>query len=169
MAKRVFQAANWTAGAFADTSAITNANYMALRGGSATQLINVLAITLSGFAGASAASIMQLGRSSTVATTPTALASPNQDGPMHPATAALALPPVPFVAAAAGPQRSAAITDAKLNLGFNLFGGIFNWQAGVDSIWTILGNTASFGESVLSNFTGGASGSVSGHIVYEPL
>lgn len=168
MAKRVFQAANWTAAATADTSAHTNAQYMALKGGSGTQLIDILEVELAGLAGASAPSIMQLARVSTIETTPTALATPNQDGPMHPSSAALAAPPVSFVAAAAGPQRSAITTDGKLNLALNLFGGIVRWIAGPGSAWSQLGNTASLGESILSAFTGSTSGSLSSHIVYEP-
>lgn len=171
MAKRIFHAVNWTPTATADTTAHANATYMALRGGSTTQLLNVLEIQVAGLApSASAPTILQFARCSTVATTPTALAAPNSDGPMHPSTAALAAPPVSFVAAAAGPQREAATSHPRLNLGFNAFGGIVRWFAGQEGMeWGILGSTASLGESVLSAFTGGTVGAVSAHIIYEPL
>lgn len=168
MAKRTFHANNWTPTATADTSALANATYMALKGGSSTQFINISEVYIAGMAGASSPTFMQLARVSTVETTPTALASPNSDGPMHPSTAALAAVPVSFVAAAAGPQRSAVTTDAKLELGINAFGGIVRWVAYPGEEWGQIGNTASLGESVLSAFTGGTVGAVNAHIVYEP-
>lgn len=169
MAKRIFQASNFTPTATADTTALGNATYMALQGGSGTQLLTVLEIMVSGFAGASAPTILQFARCSNVGTTPTALAAPNSDGPAHPSTAALAAPPVSFVAAAAGPQRSSATTDARLDMGLNAFGGIKRWVAAPGAEWYILGNTASLGCSVLSAFTGGTVGAISSHIEYEPL
>jgi hypothetical protein len=169
MAQRVFHAPNFTPTAQADTGALTNATYMAIKGGSSTQLINISEVAGMGLAGASGAMIMQLARVTTVETTPTALASPNSDGPKHPSTAALAAAPVSFVAAAAGPQRSAATTDAKLELNFNAFGGIFRWQVPRGEEWAQIGNTQPLGESVYSQFTGGSSNAISAHIVYEPL
>lgn len=169
MAQRIFHAPNFTPTAQADGGALTNATYMALRGGSGTQFLNVSEIAGMGLAGASGAMIMQMARASTAATTPTALASPNSDGPKHPSTVALALPPVSFVAAAAGPQRSSTTSDPKLELNFNAFGGIFRWQVPRGEEWGILGNTGPLGESVYSQFTGGSSNAISAHIVYEPL
>lgn len=168
MAKRSFAAANWTPTATADTTALANATYQALKGGSATQKIDILEVMVSGLAGASSPTILQLARVSTVETTPTALASPNQDGPADASTAALAAPPVSFVAAAAGPQRSAVTTDAKLNMAINAFGGILRWNAAPTQQWNQIGNTASLGESVLSAFTGGTVGAISSHLLYEP-
>ena len=170
MAKRVFQAVNFTPTAVADTTAMTNATYMALRGGSSTQRLNVLDFMISGLvASTSSPTILQFARHSTVATTPTALAAPNSDGPLDPATAALAAPPVAFVAAAAGGQRSAVTTDSRLNLGFNAQGGVVRYNAAPDQDFRILGNTAAFGEASLSAFTGGTVGAISASILYEPL
>lgn len=168
MAKRIFHAANWTPTATADTSAHANATYMALKGGSSTQLINIVEVYIGGLAGASSPTLMQLARVSTIETTPTALASPNSDGPAHASTAALAAAPVSFVAAAAGPQRSAVTTDAKLELALNAFGGIVRWVAAPGGEWSQIGNTAALGESILSAFTGGTVGAISAHIMYEP-
>jgi hypothetical protein len=169
MAKRSFQATNYTPTAQADTTALTNATYQGLKGGSGTQRLEVNEVLISGLGGASSPTIMQFARASTVETTPTALASPNQDGPLDPETAALAAPPVSFVAAATGPQRSATTTDAKLNLALNAFGGIVRWNSGPDLKWIIVGATAPGGESLLSAFTGGTVGAISSHILYEPL
>lgn len=169
MAKRTFQESNWTPAATADTTAIASAAYMALQGGSATQLLRVSEIMVTGMAGASAPTILQMARCSNVGTTPTALAAPVSDGPKHPSTAVLSAPPVSFVAAAAGPQRSSAVTDARLDMSLNAFGGIKRWQAAPDDEWFILGNTANAGCSVLSAFSGGTPGAVNSHITYEPL
>ena len=170
MAKRAFIAGGQTFSAQAYTAALTSATYMALKGGSGTQLVDVLEVLISGMATASTVAAMQLTRASTVETTPTALASPNSDGPMHPATAALAAPPVSFVAAGTGPQASAVTTDAKLNFGMNLFGGIVRWNAAPTQQWSILGNTADLGEAILFNSSsgGGSSGAANAHIIYEP-
>lgn len=169
MACRIFQAVNWTPTATADTTALAGGTYMAIKGGSGTQQIDVHEIVVSGLAGSTAPAIMQMARVSTIETTPTALAAPNSDGPNHPATAALAAPPVTFVAAATGPQRSAVTTDARLNLGLNTYGGIAKWNDAFTKPWTILGATADFGESVLSCYTGTTPGAVSAHFIYEPL
>jgi hypothetical protein len=62
----------------------------------------------------------------------------------------------------------AATTDPKLELNLNAFGGIIWWNAAPTQQWSILGNTASLGESSLSAFTGGTVGAISAHILYEP-
>lgn len=169
MAKRIFQVTNWSPTATADTVAMTNDTYMAIRGGSATQLIEVQEIEVSGFAVANAPTILQFARHSIIATTPTALAAPASDGPMHPSTTALATPAVTFRAAVAGGQRSAAATEARLNMGLNAWGGIKRWVAAQGAPFSLLGNTATFGEASLSAFTGGTVGSISAHIIYEPF
>lgn len=163
-----FQAVNWTPTAQADGAALTNATYQAIKGGSGTQKLTIKEVMVSGLAASSSPTILQLARSGTIETTPTALAAPNSDGPLDPATAALAAPPVSFVAAAAGPQRSAATTAARLNLALNAFGGIVRWVAAPGAEWGQVGNTATLGESILSAFTGGTVGAISSHLVYEP-
>jgi hypothetical protein len=170
MAKRTFFNTSWTPTATADTATLVNATFMGILGGSATQLINVLEILIDGQATTSAPTFLQWARDSTIVATPTALAAPGGDGPMHPATAALALPPVSFFSATTGPQRSAVTTNAKLELGLNAFGGIMKWNPYTpDMAWGILGNTASLGESSLSAYSGGTVGPISAHIIYEPL
>lgn len=169
MAKRTFHFANWTPAPTADTTNLTNAQYMALKGGSATQLIDILEVMGIGLNAASAPMIMQLCRVSTLETGPSALASPASDGPSHPSTAALAAPPVSFTATATnGPQKSAVTGDMKLELGFNGFGGINKWNAAPTQQFSILGNTANLGECVYGQFTGGSSAPISSHIIYEP-
>jgi hypothetical protein len=108
-------------------------------------------------------------RSSTLAVTPTALSAPAYDGPLDPATADLAAVPITFTAAATGPQRSAVVTSARLNLALNAFGGIIRWVAAVREEFVIFSATAPAGEATLSAYTGGTPGAVNTHIVYEPL
>jgi len=168
MAKRVFQAVNFTPTATADASTLSNLTYMALKGGSTTQQIDILEVLISGLANATGPAIMQLSRCGALETTATALAAPNGDGPMNPATAALAAPPVSFVAANTGPQRSNATNDGRLQMALNTFGGIIRWNAAPNQQWTQLGNATTVGETILSAFTGTTPGAVSAHIMYEP-
>lgn len=170
MAKRIFRARNLTSGTgTAANTLLTTSQYLALKGGSSTQMIDVLEILISGFAGSSAPALFELARVQTVETTPTALTvATGTDGPAHPSTAALAAPPVSFIAASTQPTTSNATTDTSLGLGLNLFGGIIRWVAAPTAQWSQLGNTAGLGESILYAFSGSTSGTFSAHIQYEP-
>lgn len=176
MAKRIFAttAASFTASAGGSAVALgsnSTPNWMALKGGSGTQLIDILEVLFSGKAAASVVMAMYLVRVATLEGAITALAAPQADGPMHPATAALAAPPVPFcVATTSGPVPSNAVTDGRLQLGNNGFGGIVRWNAAPTQQFTMLGNTASFGESILYNDSTGNGATALGdaHIIYEP-
>jgi len=169
MARRIFQAASFTPTATADAVALANATYMSIEAASATQAIRVKEIQCGGQATASAVNIMQFARNLTAATTPTALAAPNGDGPASGATAALAAPPVTYTAAATGPQRTNTALTARLNLSFNAFGGIVKWFANLGEEWEIIGTSVSVAPSSLSAFTGGNVGLMGSHIIYEPL
>lgn len=169
MAKRTFQAATWTPGATADNTALTNAQYMAIGAANATQFLSVVEIMETGQAAASSVNIMMFARDLVLGVTPTALAAPNSDGPMHTSTAALAAVPLTFTAAGTGPKRDNTALIARLNLSFNAFGGIVRWQAAPGEEWGILGTAVSVSESTLSAFTGGTPGLMGSHIVYEPF
>jgi len=113
-----------------------------------------------------------LARSSTLAVTPTALALPNSDGPANIAATAPATGPTPFVAAGTAPNRSPAVTVARLNLSFNAFGGIIQWQTnpGSEEEWVAVGNaTTSNSETVLSSANVGAAGLIGADWFYEVL
>jgi hypothetical protein len=167
MAKWSFNVATWTPTAVADTTNFTDSSYMALQGGSSTQLINVLEVYIGGQAGASTPTFMVLARDSTVGGTPTALTTGQKNAALNPATAALAAAQVPFVAASTKPQRSATL--GLLNLSLNAFGGIVRWVYSPGEEIGILGNTASLGEVSLSAYTGGTPGLMGTHLIYEPL
>lgn len=167
MAKRSFKVSTFTPVAVADATNFTDGGYMGLMGGSTTQRIDVSEIYMGGQATVSSPSIMILARDSTAQATPTALSTGNSDAAIDPATAALAAPPVAFVASTTKPQRSATLGLA--NLSYNAFGGIVRWVAPPGAEIKLLGNTASFGEMSLSAFTGGTPGLTGAHIVYEPM
>jgi hypothetical protein len=171
MAKRIFDASNLTYTASAYGGALTSSTAMQMVGGSTTQLIDILEILISGMATASTVAAMQLTRTmTTVASGFTALASPNSDGPAHPATAVLAAAPTTFVAATANSIPSSTTTDAKLNFGINLFGGIIRWNAAPTQQFSVLGSAVGLGNCCLfnSSTSGGSSGLANAHWVYEP-
>lgn len=170
MSRRVFQAATYTPTAQADGGALTSGTYQSMEAGSATQMLIVDEIQIGGQApSASSPCIFQFARNLTAATTPTALAAPNGDGPINGATAALAAPPVTYTAAATGPQRTNTATTARLNLSMNAYGGIVKWFANPGREWVIIGTSVSVAPSSLSCFTGGSVGLVGSHIIYEPM
>lgn len=171
MTKRIFHATNYTPTAQADTTALTSGTYQALKGGSSTQIVQIIDIYIAGLASTTSPTLMQLAKASTVETTPTALATPNTDGFMISAGTLLVSGdnPVTFVAAATGPSRSAVVTDPKMGLELNAFGGIVRVQLPPGEEWVQVGETATQGESVLSAFTGGTVGAISSHLIYEPF
>ena len=63
------------------------------------------------------------------------------------------------------PQRSATLH--LLHLSFNAYGGIVRWVARPGEEPSVVGNTASLGEASLSAFTGGTTGQISSHVLYE--
>jgi hypothetical protein len=167
MAKFSFKVSTFTPVAVADTTNFTDAGYMALQGGSSTQRIDISEVSISGQAAASAPSLLVLSRDSTVGATLTSLSAGNSNAALDPASAALAAPPVGFVASTTKPQRSATL--GLLNLSLNAFGGIYRWVANQGSEIKMLGNAASFGEVSLSHYTGGTPGLIGAHIIYEPM
>ena len=173
MAKRIFQVIGWTPALTADGATLANNTYQAVKGGSATQYIDFLEFMLEGMGGASAPTAMTFARSSQVAAaTIAALAAPASDGPLNPFTAPLALAPVTFTSTSgAGGLRSAAVTDPKLTLGLNAFGGIVRWNAAPGQQYSSYGNTATApaGENYLSCQNFGTPGPITSHIIYEPM
>jgi hypothetical protein len=173
MAKRLFttQGLSFTA-SNAGSAIATSSNYMALKGANGTQIIDVLEVMISGMASASTVAAMDLARASVLETGgASALAAPHSDGGMNPSITALAATVVPFTAAVTTqPTPSNTVTDAKLNIGLNLFGGIVRWNAAPTQQWWVVGNTAPGGETVLwNNLLGiGATGNLNAHIMYEP-
>jgi hypothetical protein len=170
MAKRLFTSAGLTFTATAAGATATTSAYMALKGGGSVQLIDVLEIEVVGMASASTLGALIMARASTLENTPTALAAPHSDAGLNPSISAISPVTVPFVAATSQTVPSNTVTDAHLNVGCNLFGGINRWNASPFQQWQQVGNTAPGGESVLwnSSTAGGATGAANCHLLYEP-
>jgi len=166
--RRSFSVQAFTPTATADNTAMANSTYMALGAANATQLLDVKELHFGGQAAASAVMMLQWARDLVLGATPTALAAPNGDGPVHTATAALAAVPLSFIAATTGPSRTNTALTARLNFSFNGFGGSFHWEPPDRAPWTILGTTVSVSETTLSGYTGSAAQPIGGHIIYEP-
>jgi hypothetical protein len=175
MAKRVFKQSNmsWTAIAGGGTfSTPATPQWMAIKGGSTTQVIDVLEVLISGMASQSTLGGFLLARVTTLETTASALAYPATDGGENPNITALVSGStvIPFTAATGSPTVNGVTTNAELNLSLNLFGGIIRWNAAPTQQWWIIGNAVTTGESILYNSTSaaGATGLANAHIIYEP-
>lgn len=167
MAKWISQVVTWTPTAQAD-GVLTGAFHALVPGGT-TQFLNVMEIYMGGQAGASSVNAMTWARSSTLGITPTTLAVPNSQGPMSPFTAALAVVPVTYVAASTAPNRSPAVTVARLNLSFNAFGGIVRWVAAPGEEWGLYGTAVNVSETVLSQQNVGTGGLMGSDVIFEPM
>ena len=168
MPRRVFSVPTYTPTATADTTGLANATFLAIGANGAATGLKVSEIRVTGLATSTGVALMQFARDSTLVATPTALAAPAADGPVNTLTGALSSPMITCTSAGTSPQRSAAVTAARLSLGLNTFGGISAWYGGPGEEWGIVGVTVNVSESSLSAFTGGAPGLCMSHLVYEP-
>lgn len=169
MAKRALHVTTVTPTATADTADLVDSTYLgAIQGGSTTQRINLLEVMLTGQAGASTPSIIVLARDSQVATGSLTKTAGTTDSNLDANSAALAAPVATFdKAATLKPRRG--VSDHLLNLAFNAFGGLLRWVAAPGEEITIYGTAALIGEVSLSAFTGGTTGLMGSHMIYEPL
>lgn len=175
MAKRIFNTFGTSFPANALATALTN-GYMAVIGSSTTAVADIDEILISGTASASTIGAFAFGPISTAATTPTALAAPNSDGPMQSNATPVAFANS-YIAAGTGPQVSNATSAPKINVGLNTFGGIIRWNAALTQQFTMIGNAVFaagppvlFGQAALLNMTAGtgATTTANAHIIYEP-
>jgi len=155
----------------ADGSSLTTLTYMALQGGTGSQLSMIDEVYMGGQAASTAPMIMLLAHDSTVVGTPTALSSPNAVGPLHPSAGVLTAPAVGAITGGTQAIRSNSVSLPKKNFTFNAYGGMVRVSyANTQDRMGILGNTASLGEVSLSSFTGSTSGAALGaHILFETL
>ena len=166
MAKRSLQQTTITPTATAATTNLVDNTYpFVLQGGSATQKINILEVYQGGQAGASSPSIMLLARDVVVAATATG--GTHTDTPLDSTTAALAAPPLLGSGFTTKPQRSPTLI--LLNLSFNAFGGIVRWVAAPGEEICSVGVAINLGEVSLCAFTGGTTGLMGSHMIYEPF
>ena len=165
MARWSASKANWTPSLVNDASNFTDAGYMALQGGAATQLLYVSEIYIGGLATSQAPMSLCVAHDSTVG------ASSLSGGllaALDPATANLSNQPTCFSASTTKPQRSSTLQ--LLQLAMNAFGGIVRWTALEPGHRIgILGQSASVGELSISALNTGTAGPVSAHMLFEPL
>lgn len=166
--KRLFGANAWSPTATADTTNLANGTYMAIAA-SATTSLRIGEIFIGGQASASSINIMQFARDVVVGASVAALVAPNSDGPLNGFANPFTTAVVTYVAATTAPQRSSAITAARLHLSLNTFGGIIRWAARPDEEWWITGVAVNVSESSLSAFTGGSVGNIAAHLLYEAI
>ncbi len=170
MAKRVVSVTSQTPTATADTTNLVDATYpFLLKGGSATQQVNIVKVQLNGLATVQSPTIMLLAFDSTVQTGTNTNGAGQTDAPLSAATAALAAPVLTGNSnATTKPQRAATLH--LQNLSFNAFGGIALWQVSYPGEEvTLVGNAANLGEISLSCFTGGTPGLMGAFAEYEAL
>lgn len=166
----VFAVGTITPGAgTADNASLTASTYMAINGGTSTQVSFLDEVYMGGQATATAPMIMLLGRDSTVVGTPTALATPNTFGLLDPSGGVLTNTPVAAITGSVQAIRSNSVTLAKKNFTFNAYGGMCARNyANTNDRFGILGNTASLGEMSLSSFTGTtAAQAIGAHLIIE--
>lgn len=180
MAKRVASLATFTPTAQADGT-LTTQTFFAGGGYSGTassvDIMSMSDIVQSGQATSSAFNAMCLTRSSTLGATPTALALPNSDGFIKTGSPAYANAPTWYWAATTAPARAPAATIARLQLGFNAFGGTLRTAFAPGNEWISVGaagstnGVASQSENVFScqNSGGTTSGAQSLSITYEMI
>ena len=171
VSKLIFSVPTFSPAPFADgPPGINNGNYMAVQAYAlSTEEVHVQEILIEGQATSSAVMYMMFAFDGTTAGLPvTALAAPNSAGPMNASATALTLPVQVFIASGvSNPFRSSNVAFARLNLSFNGFGGIVEWEAAPGEDFVV---SQSFKpEASLSNFTGGATSPIGASIVYEPV
>lgn len=155
-----------TATAIADTTALTDNNYLyALQGGTSTQRNQVAEIMIGGEAAASVVQVIKFARNSTASATLVAGTGGKVPVLLDGSGTAPATAPLGGNSATTDPQRSSTLH--LLNFSFNGFGGIVRWVAAPGYEISMVGNTASLGDCSLSGFTGQGAGASSGHILLE--
>lgn len=176
MAKRSFNTTGLTFTGIALGTQIATANsYMGIVGTTATQIIDIDEILISGMQSASTLGNFVFVPFSTAATGPSALAAPNADGPLQ--SNATPVAQTTFTTAATTqPTPASATTAGRINLGINAFGGIIRWNAAPTQQFTLIGNAAfaagppvTMGTAALvATTTFGATTAAAAHIIYEP-
>jgi hypothetical protein len=170
MANRSASHRSLTPTATADTTDLVDSTYpLALQGASSTQETKVKEVYIGGQASAGAVTLMVLGRDSQIATGSLTADTTLNDAPLSGPTAALAAPVVVFNKAATNKPRRSVTLGSLLCCSLNAFGGSFLWRAPTGGEITMVGNTASLGELSLSAFTGGSTGLLGCHVIYETI
>lgn len=169
MGKRIVSHATITPTATADTTNLVDSTYpFCMQGGAAGQRWNIVEVYLGGQAGASSPTFMMLAFDTQVATGALTADTTMTDSVVDGSAVALATTVKTFNKAATNkPQR--AVTQHLANLSFNAFGGIVRLNWPLDQQFVGVGATQPTGEISLSAFTGGTTGLLGCHVIYEPF
>ncbi len=168
MAKYSGSWASVTATAIADTTALTDNNYLyALQGGTSTQRNLISEIMMGGEATSSTVQVIVFARDSTASATLVAGTGTRVPALLDGSGTAPATAPLGGNSASTDPQRSSTLH--LLHFSWNAFGGIVRWVAAPGYEIAMVGNTASLGDCSLSGFTGQGSAASSGHILFETI
>ncbi len=162
-----FSNASWLPTAQADTAAMTNAKYMALKAPATPAMQRVTEVFLGGENTATNIGVMVFGRHSTDATTPTALAAPADIAALNISSVATARG-TQYTAAGTGPQRSVS-SGHLLTLSGNFFGAIIRWFAAPGGEIYFVGGSAPNDEVSLSGFTNTTAPQISSHVHFEDM
>jgi hypothetical protein len=124
-------------------------------------------ISISGQAASSSSpTFMILGRDSTTAATNAA--STGQTDTSINSEGTFGTLPLTFSSNTTTPQRSASLHMQNCSL--NAFGGNYFWRANrMEESPLLYGNAANVGEASLSAYTGGTTGAIGVHMIYEPM
>ncbi len=165
MARYSYSITSVTPTATADATNLVDSTYLGyFLGGASTMRLNISEIYMGGEAASSSSpSIMVLSRDSTVMS---GTAGGGRTAVLDASnTAPGTLPVVGNTAATTKPQRSTTLH--LLHLSFNAYGGIVRWVARPGEEISVVGNSASLGEASLTAYTGGTTGAMSAHVLYE--
>lgn len=168
MSQAIFQVSSFTPLQQADGQ-LAVGSFAAIKGTAATDILKISKVLLSGQSIATAVTATCLARSSTLGATPTTLALPNSNGYVNPNANPAGIP-VCFVAATTAPFRASPVGVARMNLTFNAFGGIVQFQAtpGMNDDWISVGNTVvNSSETILSSANVGVAGIIGADFFYE--
>ncbi len=167
MAKRSFAVRTLNPTATADGANLVNdTHFGVMQGGTATQRNLISEIMLGGQAGASAPTFITAGMNSLAATV--IVVGIGELAPLDSASADLTAPADIGTSSTVAAQRSVTLGQL-LQLSFNAFGGIVRWLAAPNEEIGMVGLGVDTGSFSLSAFTGGTTGLMSSHIIFETL
>jgi hypothetical protein len=173
MAKHSFQVPSYSPTATSDGTALTSLTFQSIEATNATAYSEVLEVYIGGQATASAVNLMVFARNSTtVANASPLLTTTGVDGYLR-SYGQGSNTVTTYVAAGTPPARTTAVTQARLALTMNAFGGIVRWVAAPGEEWGILGQASANGTTPGSSLSNGSAsgvgnaGSVASHIIYE--
>lgn len=165
MARYSYSITSVTPTATGDTTNLVDNTYLGyFQGGSASMRLNFSEFYMGGEAASSSSpSIMVFARDSTVMS---GTAGGGRVAVLDASnTAPGTLPVTGNTAATTKPQRSSTLH--LLHLSFNAYGGIVRWVARPGEEISVVGASASLGEASLTAYTGGTTGQMSAHALYE--